>query len=343
MRPFVCSGAAILQGGSKSSHICIVLRKESLRVSIIAMRQSLQVQTFFRTYTRGGGGQQKILRKIKIPYWLFGVGYSGPLDASGVPAISPEIRDLLIWAKGAEGIGVRDPRTGAWLASHGVSAELIGCPVLAYPENFDGFTPGMQNPVLAVSKILLHVVGEEASKAQHLLVDRFFEEYPDGINIVQSDPDLLLLEGKQTVRDIQDIVQSLLSARFVVSVRLHSGMFALAHGRPAVILSHDSRAASFCDMLNLPIRQMTREGVTGAFDSIRAIEKGDLAEFETATQLIPQYRGKLEDYVRRMLPSTKRPKRARRLKLFLNRIMRRSIKAKKQPHFVALTKTLEKK
>ncbi|HWR57697.1 MAG TPA: polysaccharide pyruvyl transferase family protein, partial [Thermodesulfovibrionales bacterium] len=248
------------------------------------------------------------LQEVKIPYWLFGVSYSGALEASGNPAISREIHDLLVWAKGAEGIGVRDPRSMAWLASHKAGSELIGCPVLAYPEDFSGFMLGEGKPVLAVSKILLHVAGKEASKAQGLLVDRFFEKYPDGIGIAQSTPDLPLLEGRQTVKAIQEIVQCLSQACFVVSARLHSGMFALANGRPAIIISHDSRAASFCDMLSLPVRRLTAEGVIDALNTVRAIERGDFAEFDSATRLILLYRKKMESYVGGILSSTSRPK-----------------------------------
>lgn len=243
------------------------------------------------------------LQKVKVPYWLFGVGYSGALEASGNSAISRETNDLLVWSKRAEGIGVRDPQTKAWLTYHKVRSDLIGCPVLAYPEIFGGFMPGKEKPVLAVSKILLHVVGEEASKAQELLVDRFFEKYLDGIGIAQSTPDLPLLEGKHTVKTIQDIAQCLSRACFVVSARLHSGMFALAQGRPAIIISHDSRAASFCDMLNLPVRRLTPVGVIDALDAAGRIERGDISEFDAATQLITRYRKKMEDYVGGILSS----------------------------------------
>ncbi|MEW6002593.1 MAG: glycosyltransferase, partial [Nitrospirota bacterium] len=242
------------------------------------------------------------LEKIEIPYWLFGVGYSGPLDPPEAWAwqISRETQDLIDWTRGAKGIGVRDPRTEGWLAYFGVPSELIGCPVLAYPENFDGLSPGKEKPVLAVRKILLHGAEKEVLSAQDFLVEEFFKEYPRGVSIIQEPADLLSLEGKPRIREFEEIKAALSDALFTISTRLHAGMFSVSCGRPSIFLSHDSRVASFCDMLKLPLRRLTTEDVEKAFEAAKNIEKGDLSELDGASHLIPFYRNRLEDYLKRV-------------------------------------------
>lgn len=223
--------------------------------------------------------------------------------------ICEETKELVNWSRRAEAIGVRDPHTLRWLKGFGVQSELIGCPVIAYADASPGIALGEGKPVLAVRQILLHGPGEETVAAQQTMIDWFFREYPDGVCVAQELADLSLLEGKPVVTDFEEIVHVLSQARFVLSTRLHAGMMALVLGRPAVFLAHDTRVASFCEMVRLPSRKLTFEGLKEAIHAIRAIEQGDLAEFGLAVTRIPFFRERLERFLDRVLTKAKAEKR----------------------------------
>lgn len=247
----------------------------------------------FQSHALGWAWLPEDWRRIQIPYWFYGVGYSGPLQ--GDPReICEETNELVNWSRGAEAIGVRDPHTARWLKERGVHSELVGCPVLGYTKTFSGVALGEGKPVLAVRQILLHSPGEEAAATQRVMIDWFFKEYPDGICVVQEPADLSLLEGKPVVTDFEEIVHVLSQARFVLSGRLHAGMLALTLGRPAVFLAHDTRVASFCEMVGLPSRKLNCEGLREAIHAIQTIERGDLTEFHLAVTRIPLFRKRLD-------------------------------------------------
>ena len=225
------------------------------------------------------------LGQIKIPYSLYGVGYSGPLGR--VPLrICRETTDLVEWSRGGSSIGVRDPQTVRWLKLFGVNSELVGCPVLAYPDTFTDISIGKNTPVLAIREILLHNPGEGPKQAQQDLIDWFFEKYPDGRSVVQSPEDLKLVHDRPIVSTFEEIIEELSRARFVVSTRLHAGMLALAFGRPVVFLAHDTRVASFCEMIGVKAYPLTSEGLRNALKAAQRIDRGDLSELKPAVERV---------------------------------------------------------
>jgi hypothetical protein len=209
--------------------------------------------------------------------------------------------ELISWAAGAEGLGVRDPQTVRWLSSFYIDSELIGCPVLAYADSFSQITPGEGRPVLAVREILLHSPGEEAQAAQRVMIDWFFEKYPDGVAIAQEPADLKLLKGRPILTRFEDIIEALAQARFVFTARLHAGMIALSFGRPAVFLAHDTRVASFCEMIGLPMRELSFAGLAESIKAIHTIERGDLDEFQESVPQILYFRQRLEEFLKASL------------------------------------------
>jgi len=263
----------------------------------------------FQPHVLGWEWQPEDWRQVRIPYSFYGVGYSGPLQKDPQD-LCPEMRELISWSHGAEGLGVRDPETVRWLSSFDMDSELIGCPVLAYADSFSKITPAEGRPVLAVRGILLHDPGEEAAAAQRMMVDWFFEECPDGVCVVQEHADLKLL-GDVRVRtcskeipvltDPEGIIQALSQAKFVLTARLHAGMLALSFGRPAVLLAHDTRVASFCDMIGLPSRELSFQGLKESIEAVCMIERGDLSEFREADQRIPRFRWSLEEFLKKCL------------------------------------------
>lgn len=260
----------------------------------------------FQPHVLGWEWQPEDWQQIEVPYWFYGVGYSGPLQQDPKD-ICPAMKELIKWARGAEGIGVRDPQTVSWLNSFGIESKLIGCPVLAYADTFPKIASGEGQPILAVRKLLLHNPGDEAATAQRIMIDWFFKENPEGVCVVQEPADLQLLEGRPILTELHEIIQALSQARFVLTTRLHAGMLALSLGRPAVFLAHDTRVASFCEMVGLPLRKLSFEGLNEAIGAIRAIEQGDLTEFNGAIECIPIFRERLERFLEGIL-SEKRVK-----------------------------------
>ena len=254
----------------------------------------------FQPHVLGWEWQPEDWRQVHIPYWLYGVGYSGPLK-NDPQEICPPMVELISWAAGAEGLGVRDPQTVRWLSSFYIDSELIGCPVLAYADSFSQITPGEGRPVLAVREILLHSPGEEAQAAQRVMIDWFFEKYPDGVAIAQEPADLKLLEGRPILTRFEDIIEALAQARFVFTARLHAGMMALSFGRPAVFLAHDTRVASFCEMIGLPMRELSFAGLAESIKAIHTIERGDLDEFQESVPQILCFRQRLEEFLKASL------------------------------------------
>jgi hypothetical protein len=244
------------------------------------------------------------LRKIKIPYSLFGVGYSGPLGRMPV-SICQETRKLLKWSRKAQAIGVRDPRTLQWLRLFGVNSELVGCPVLAYPDEVTKISLGENDPVLAIREVLLHHPREESQSAQHRLIDWFFTEHATGSCIAQERADLTALQNRPTITDYDEITAALARARFVVSTRLHAGMLALAFGRPVVFLAHDSRVESFCEMIGLKSYRLTFEGISEAADAAYRIDGGDLSDFKLAMQRLPLLRNIIQEFLRDVMIGTR--------------------------------------
>jgi len=246
----------------------------------------------FQPHVVGWKWRTEDLKQIRIPYSLYGIGYSGPVGRMPLK-VCRETRDLIEWSRKADAIGARDPQTVEWLKLFGANSELIGCPVLAYPDTFPGISLGEGRPLLAIREILMHNPDEESKPAQRTLVNWFFKEYPNGSCVVQERADLSLLSGKQTITDFEEIIQELSKARFVVSTRLHAGMMALAFGRPVIFIAPDTRVESFCDMMGIRSHSLTFNGLTRAVEAARRIERGDLSQLGPVTD-------RLDVFVRRL-------------------------------------------
>jgi hypothetical protein len=243
------------------------------------------------------------LKQIRIPYSLWGVGYSGSVGSMPLQ-VCRETRDLISWSRKAMALGVRDPQTAQWLRLLGVNSELVGCPVLAYPDSRPGISLGEGRPVLAVRGILLHNPDQESGPAQRTLVNWFFKEYPNGSCVVQERADLGLLSDKPTITDFNEIVSELSTARFVVSTRLHAGMLALAFGRPVVFIAPDTRIESFCDMIGTKSSSLTFDGLSQAVETAKKIDRGDLSEFRLVANRVKSFVGRLHDFLESQMTGT---------------------------------------
>src|SRR6185437_7846381 len=72
------------------------------------------------------------------------------------------------------------------------------------------------------------------------------------------------------------------------ALRLHAGMLALANGLPTVLVGHDTRTYSFCQMLGLEWTELLGEGAPlAAVRRLRAAlegDPGDVADVRSAAR-----------------------------------------------------------
>jgi hypothetical protein len=154
-------------------------------------------------------------------------------------------------------------------------------------------------------EILHHNPGEQAKLAQCNLVDWFFKEFSDGAGVTQSPKDLGLVTDKPIITEFQQIVAELSRARLVVSTRLHAGMLALAFGRPVVFIAHDTRVASFCEMIGVKPYRLSFDGLAEPIQATRRIVSGDLSGFEAANERLPILMRRLQEWLEEVLAGTR--------------------------------------
>ena len=243
------------------------------------------------------------LKQIRIPYSLWGVGYSGPVGSMPLQ-VCRETRDLISWSRKAMALGVRRPSNGsvAQTARGEFGTSWVSCPRI--PDSRPGISLGEGRPVLAVRGILLHNPDQESGPAQRTLVNWFFKEYPNGSCVVQERADLGLLSDKPTITEFDEIVSELSTARFVVSTRLHAGMLALAFGRPVVFIAPDTRIESFCDMIGTKSSSLTFDGLSQAVETAKKIDRGDLSEFRLVANRVKSFVGRLHDFLESQMTGT---------------------------------------
>lgn len=218
------------------------------------------------------------IRRIKVPIIPIGIGSSAAIGQ--VPRMkwlhARVVRRL--HSRCPKG-SVRDPASLKFIQSIGVkNAVLTGCPVLFHgltPPNFDGSGKGM---TLSIRARLLHVTGNLLGDEQSAL-EALCRRYTP-VLVAQSPYDLEIgreLCGKYGLEMIHDPAWQgsvyegqARRQRLACGFRLHYGMISLSYGKPAYFIAHDSRAASFCDMMGIPffdIEGFSLERLCAAIDA----------------------------------------------------------------------------
>lgn len=221
------------------------------------------------------------INAIKIPLVPMGVGCSAEINC--LPRMKWWYRHLvrLVHSKCAVG-SVRDPASLRFLNSIGVkNAKLTGCPVLFHglcAPNFDGTGDGI---TLSIRFRILHAKGTAGWDREVATLEQVCRKYSPRL-IAQSPYDLEIGEklcrqyGLEMTCDREwqapPYVEIARSQRATLGFRLHYGMLSLSYGKPAYFIAHDSRIASFCDMVGIryfDIRDYEDDDIFAALDSLR--------------------------------------------------------------------------
>jgi glycosyltransferase involved in cell wall biosynthesis/predicted deacetylase len=201
-----------------------------------------------------------VVRAIEVPIIPFGIGSSAPMgriphmNAAGVEAVRA------IHGKCRVG-SVRDNATLRFLRSIGIeNVELTGCPVLFHGLSCPDFRPSGQGYTLTPRARLLHI-DEQWQKRQLQTLDYLARRYLPQL-VLQSPYDLEIAERLAAKFGLKIILDDGWQAEPYVKVaqeqsvslgfRLHFAMLSIAYGKPAFLVSHDSRADEFCKLLDLP-------------------------------------------------------------------------------------------
>lgn len=202
-----------------------------------------------------------VLERIRIPIIPLGVGSSAPIGK--LPAMNREgVRAVrMVHERCALG-SVRDPVSLEFARSLGIrNVELTGCPVLFHGLAEPRFeAPSTDRLFLSIRARLLHV--EESWNAkQQATLRRLCREFHPTL-VLQSPYDIPIADdlvrefGLASLQDADWQAQSMIAgatqASRVVGFRLHFGMLALAHGKPATFLATDTRTSGFCEMVGVP-------------------------------------------------------------------------------------------
>lgn len=224
---------------------------------------------------------EAFVNELKIPLIPLGVGVSAPTGT--LPSVGDELAGTIrALHSRCDASSVRDPATLAFVEKLGIgNARLTGCPVL-----FHGLTrPELQfgdgSPTLSLRQTFLHGAEPLEGRQDPLLEAMCRQHQP--VLVCQSPADLpqarrlAARHGLQICYDDEwqcDIHEWLAPRQsWTGGFRLHHGMLALSHGRPAWFVSHDSRVDEFVRMMGLQagdIRDTSKEDLSnwGGPDSL---------------------------------------------------------------------------
>jgi hypothetical protein len=246
------------------------------------------------------------LERIEVPLVPFGVGGSAAdlADTAVGERTAAMIRAL--HARCPVG-GVRDPHALEVVGRLGVSnASLTGCPVLFWAGGDELPLPAARRRrrlVVTARNWLMHRWPDnEDHPVQIDLLRRVVAEAgaDEVVYAVHEDFDLRLAEriGVDADRVVASDDPAAYVALYsdpdnvVLASRLHAGMLAVANGVPAVLVGHDTRTSSFCDMLGLEHVELFEDGAADrCLELVRAALAGEPAGLDRAAEAYGGLRG----------------------------------------------------
>ncbi|QXE92331.1 polysaccharide pyruvyl transferase family protein [Geomonas subterranea] len=202
-----------------------------------------------------------VVERICIPVIPFGIGSSAAIGAipkmnrEGVDAVRAIHRKCVV-------SGVRDEASLRFLRSIGVdNVVLSGCPVLFHGLGCPDFTPSGEGYTLTPRARLLHI--EDAWNArQRETLEFLCRRYHPSV-VLQSPYDIPVAEDLAHKYGVEILMDPAWQAGLYLDIvrrqqvnlgfRLHFAMLSIAYGKPAYLVSHDSRAAEFCKLVGLPL------------------------------------------------------------------------------------------
>lgn len=200
------------------------------------------------------------IKKIKVPIIPIGIGSSAPIGQIPKMKWLHARRVRLLHSRCKMG-SVRDPATAQFLKSIGVkNFTLTGCSVLFHSQEVPRFDGSGEGLTLSLRARLLHSNDKSLWDKEASSVEVLCKRYSP-LLIAQSPYDLEFgehLSRKYSLKLSYDnewqaslYVDLAKKQRKTLGFRLHYGMLSLSYGKPAYVIAHDSRSASFCDLMNM--------------------------------------------------------------------------------------------
>ena len=204
---------------------------------------------------------QEVVKRIKIPVIPFGIGSSAPIGQ--IPSMNQEgINTVKAIHKTCRSSSVRDLASFRFLKSIGVeNVKLTGCPVFFHGLSCPEFNLSGNGYTLTPRARLLHI--EDVWDARQLeSLERLSDYYhprlvlqsPYDIPLAQKLADKYKLEIFMDDHWQADKYIKLAKSQYInMGFRLHFAMLSISYGKPAFLVSHDSRASEFCELINIPL------------------------------------------------------------------------------------------
>jgi polysaccharide pyruvyl transferase WcaK-like protein len=197
---------------------------------------------------------------------------------------------------------VRDPHTAAVVRGVGVENFIqTGCPVLFWARG--ATLPAVQAAkrtrlVITARNWLMHRWPDNVDHPVQIqflrtILDSFpreqmtfviHEEYDQRLVSLLNIPAEMVFRSEQA-DDYQRLYTD--SANVVLASRLHAGMLAVANGVPTVFVGHDSRAYSFCEMMDLDCVELFSE--TSALDAVKRLRQILDGDVTYAARMQPRF------------------------------------------------------
>ena len=263
-----------------------------------------------------------LISRITVPIVPFGVGSSAAgLTETGVGEQTRRMVKML-HERCAAG-SVRDPHSAEIVERIGVpNYMLTGCPVLFWAQApalprvralsrrrvvftarnwlMHRWPDNVNHPVQIdlLRRLIAHFAGYELLFAVHEGFDRELLK-------------ILKLPTEQVVDSADPVEYVRLysdPANVIFAMRLHAGMLALANGVPAVLVGHDTRTYSFCEMMNLDCIRLFDEGcLARCISAIELALAGEVESFAGMNERFPALDKQMRTFMERnALPARER-------------------------------------
>lgn len=204
---------------------------------------------------------EEVVSKIKIPIIPFGIGSSAAIGS--IPVMREEdVRTVRAIHRTCAASSVRDMASYKFLKSIGVeNVYLTGCPVLFHGLSRPEFNGEGEGYTLTPRARLLHIE-DVWEKRQYESLEILCEKYSPTL-VLQSPYDIPWsdqLSKKYALPVLMDeqwqadkYIELAKTQKINLGFRLHFAMLSISYGKPAFLVSHDSRASEFCELINIPL------------------------------------------------------------------------------------------
>jgi hypothetical protein len=282
---------------------------EEFDAFVMPMANSLR-----RSFRDGRRRLTRVIRRLKIPVVVVGVGAQLPLNGDFSRIVTEQNQEVKAFVGAvldhSASIGVRGEDTRKYLLSLGFAdsdIEVIGCPsmhdsgrdarVEKKVDRLASDSPvavNLDHRVKGSGRILtanwerydnLTFVSQNQAEAALLMWGEPIPDYPAGLPGTVDHP----LYRQDRIRFFQDPIvwrRFMAEQEFCAGSRLHGTIVALAAGTPAMLFTHDSRTREVAEYHAIPFRSLREKGTW------------DLAELHDALDLEPMNRLRAENFDR---------------------------------------------